>query len=245
MRACAVTDQKHLKLLIDFLNLKEDSSFYSAKRILRDSMLCRYILSFSESNMKFSLLTREEVAKVEDGRDTSGYSLNRLRSEMASVDESITRTLLSKIATMKESIIFPEDINTETGLSGRDLFIQELFKAVKWFHAFMAGCESGRMDIGTLNEFKYTKGIVLEFKPSKNPMNPALSAAELLDVGDDIIERKLLCNFIYPFLFSGQGNLLSKIRRCRNCGAYFPAKRVSATFCGSKCRSAFYYENSH
>jgi hypothetical protein len=240
-----MTDQKRLTLIIDFLNLKADSPFSSAKKILQDSMLCWYILSFSELDAKFSLLTRAEVAKVEDERDTSQYSINRLYTEIAPVDGSMARTILGKIAIMKEGIVFPEDTDQATGQRGRELFVRELFKAVKWFQAFMAGCEAGRMDIKTLNEFKYTEGVTMEFKPSKNPMNPALSAAQLLDTGDDIIERKVLCNFVYPFLFSGQGNELSKVRRCRNCGTYFLGKRVSATFCGSKCRGAFYYKNSN
>ena len=240
-----MTDQKRLALITEFLNLQADSPFSSAKKILQESMLCRYILSFSGSGLKFSLLTREKVMAVDDNRDTSRYSINRLLSEMAPADETMKHSLLGKAAAMKEGIIFPEDTDQTTGLRGRELLVQELFKAVVWFQAFMAGCEAGRMDTGTLNEFKYTKGVILEFKPSKNLMNPALSAAQLLDTQDDIIERKVLCNFVYPFLFSGQGNELSKVRRCRNCGTYFLGKRVSATFCGSKCRGAFYYENSH
>ena len=238
-----MTDQKRLTLIIDFLNLKADSSFAYAGKILQESMLCRYILSFANSDRKFSLLTREEATKIDDDRDTSRRSVNRLHTEIAPVDESATQTILGSLWAEKEGIIFPEDADAETELRGRDLLIRELSKAVKWFQAFMAGCEAGRMDIGALNEFKYTKGVIMEFKPSKNPMNPALSAAQLLDTGDDIIERKVLCNFIYPFLFSGQGNELSKVRRCRNCGTYFLGKRISATFCGNKCRSAFYYEN--
>ena len=239
-----MTDQQHTQLIIDFLNLEADSPFPDAKRILQESMLCRYILSFSASDKKFSLLARKEVAEVEDERDSSRTSLATLRTETAPVAETGRRSLIGKIAAMREGIIFLEDIDPETGMRGQDLLMRELFNAVEWFQVFMAGCASGRMDVGTLNKFKYTKGVVMEFIPSRNPMNPALSVAELFDTGDDIIERKLLCNFIYPFLFSGQGNELSKIRRCRHCGAYFLGKRVSATFCSSKCRGAFYYEQS-
>ena len=239
-----MNEQQRIQLITDFLNLKADSPFSAAKRILQESMLCRYILSFSSSDRKFSLLTREEVAGVKDDQDSSRASLDRLRSEIAPVDETKRRSLIDETMAMKEGIVFPEDTDATTGIRGQDLFMRELFTAVMWFQTFMAGCESGRMDIGTLNEFKYTKGIVMEFKPSKNPMNPALSAAELFDTGDDIIEKKVLCNLVYPFLFAGQGNELSKIRRCRHCSTYFLGKRVSATFCGSQCRGAFYYENS-
>lgn len=235
--------QRRLTLIMDFLNLEADSPFLSVANLLQDGMLCRYILSFANSNRKFSLLTREEVSLIEDSRDSSHWSINRLRREIAPVDENVGHTILTRIATKKEGIIFPEDI-VNTGIRGHDMFVRELFSVVEWFRIFMAGCESGRMDIGTLNEFKYTKGVIMEFKLSRNPMNPALSVAQLFDTGDDIIERKLLCNLIYPFLFSGQGNELSKVRRCRNCGRYFLGKRISATFCGSKCRGTFYYAHS-
>jgi hypothetical protein len=235
-----MSNQQRLQWILDFLNLKADSPFPYVKEVLRESLLCRYILSLARSGKKFSLLTRQEVAEAKDSQEASRLGLDRLRWEASPDDENKIQTFLGR----KEGLIFPEDIDTATGMPGQDIFVMELLKVVEWFRTFMAGCESGRMDVGTLNEFKYTKGVIMEFKPSRNPMNPDLSAAELLDMGDDIIERKLLCHLIYPFLFSGQGQELSKIKRCRRCGVYFLGKRVSASFCGSQCRGAFYYENS-
>jgi len=235
-----MNNPQRLKWILDFLNLKADSPFRHAKRVLRESSLCRYVLESARTDRKFCLLTRREVAEAEDSQETSRQSLAWLRREVRPAEANEIKTFLG----MNEGLIFPEDVDAVTGSLGQDLLVTELFKAVEWFRAFMAGCEAGRMDVGTLNEFKFTRGLLMEFRPSRNPMNPELSAAELLDMGDDLIERKLLCHLIYPFLFSGQGHELSKVRRCRRCGIYFLAKRVSAAFCGSQCRGSYYYENS-
>ncbi|CAK7043028.1 MAG: hypothetical protein DELT_02909 [Desulfovibrio sp.] len=237
-------DQCRLKQLCDFINIEKETPFSSALKVLRDSRVCRYLLHISGQDREFSLLTRKEARDAHEESDVHRPSLSRLKSALTANIPENHRTLLTDFSDLKERIVFPDDIEDATGRCGQELFMAALFQTVKWFRSFMAGCESGHMDIKTLNEFKYTKGFILEFQPSGNPMNPALSAAELYDTGDDVIERKLLCNFIYPFLFSNQGSELTKVRRCRNCGTYFIGKRVSATFCGTKCRNTYYYEHS-
>jgi hypothetical protein len=239
-----VSYQDTLKQLVDFLNIQEETPFPDALKILWDSRVCRYLLHVTGQDHVFSLLTRQEARDAQDESDVHRPSLNILKSASAADGPARHRSLLTDYSDVKERIVFPDDIEEKTGMRGQQLFMEALFQAVEWFRNFMAGCESGHMDIKTLNDFKYTKGLVMEFQPSKNPMNPALSVAELYDTGDDIIERKLLCNFMYPFLFSGQGSELTKVRRCRNCGMYFIGKRVSATFCGTKCRNTYYYEHS-
>ena len=236
--------QHRLTQLSNFLNITEKTPFPDALKILRAGQLCRYLMRISGEDKEFSLLTRQETYDAHEESDTHRPSLNMLKSALTADDPVQHRTVLTTFFDFKERIVFPDDIEDATGRHGQELFMAALFQTVEWFRSFMAGCESGHMDIQALNEFKHTKGVVMTFQPSRNPMTPAFSVAELYDTGDDVIERKLLCNFIYPFLFSGQGSELMKVRRCRNCGLYFIGKRVSATFCGTKCRNTYYYGQS-
>ena len=236
-----MSEQQRLTAILAFLNLGPDAPFEQAKNTLQATGLCRYLLQTSGMGISFSLLTREEVKAVDDPRPASQASLQALR-QAVSVPAGGGSLLTGP------AVVFPEDGPAGSGVqpdvSGRLRFVQALHGTVEWFRTFMAGCERGRMDIRTLNAFPYSQGLVMAFAPSKNPMNPALEPAELYDLGDDLLERKLLYTFVYPFIFSGQGGELAKVRRCRNCDTYFLGRRVSATFCGSKCRGAFYYEHS-
>lgn len=237
-------EQNSLNLLINFLNIKNTTSFACVLPILRTSRICRYVFCMAGEKKKFSLLTRQEVLDAHEENDIHRPHLNTLKLALVNNDPTTKKSLLTNFSSIEEDIVFPEDIERISGVLGQHLFMKSLLRAVEWFQHFMAGCEAGYIDVQTLNDFKFTKGFIMEFQPSKNPMNPMLSVAELYDTGDDIIERKLLCNFIYPFLFSGQGSELMKVRKCRYCGTYFIGKRISATFCRTKCRNSYYYEHA-
>ena len=108
----------------------------------------------------------------------------------------------------------------------------------------MLGCSAGVVDVATLNKYKCTRALILEFQQTKNTMNPVLSPIGWRDGSknsDGTIERLILSSWIYPFLFTANGEELSKIRRCRQCGIFFKGIRLSAAFCTTKCRMAWNY----
>ena len=98
------------------------------------------------------------------------------------------------------------------------------------------------MNVDTLNTYRSYHEPRLEFRLAKDPMNPVLTPMALPESDmDDIIERKIITTWIYPFIFTGNGGELSKVRCCRHCGRYFASARQSAIFCDAKCRAAHHY----
>ena len=230
-----------LQNMIRFLNFPEDAPFETMRDFLQKAELCRYELILSEDDQKsYSLYTKQEVL----ARRAEGLPVGLWLTEAATpIDENKTYTLLTDPAFARERVVFPEPgDNSETGGIAR--FRQAFRSALTWFQNFMAGCAAGSMDIETLNTHKTSRKLIMEFRPSKDPMNPILAPIGMSeDELDGDIKRRMLAVWVYPFIFAGNGRELSKVRRCQHCGTYFLGQRVSATFCTSKCRMAHYYAN--
>ena len=225
------------------LNMTDGIKFAAMKAFLRQTKLCTYLLRLAEEKTEYSLLTRQEAFESEHSRIDTLSQINLLYTAAIKHWEKETPKSILSMAGLEsaKNIIFPDD--QVNGSFGAEMAVQAFMRIVAWFRVFMSGCANGTIDVDTLNRFKHVKGVVLEFRPAKNSMTPALTVAELHNTGDDVIERKILSHFIYPFIFSGQGNDLAKIKKCRQCGAWFAGVRLSATFCGSKCRNTFHYAN--
>lgn len=232
-----------LQSILRFLNFPEDATFMDMREFLLETGLCRFELKLSGNESEtYSLYSRQAVlARKAEGLPV-GFDISLAA---APVDESKAHTLLSDPKDSRERIVFPDDgpddgDGSESGETAR--FRRAFRSAVGWFRLFMAGCASGVVDVETLNKFRTTRKLIMEFKGTKDPMNPILvPVGKIEDEPDDIIERRILAEWIYPFIFTDNGHELSHVHRCRNCGAYFLGKRASATFCTTKCRMAHYY----
>ncbi len=234
-----MTFNELLQNMLRFLNFPEDAPFKDTRDFLQKAGLCRYELILSEGeNKSYSLYSKQEALE----RQARGMPVGSwLLSAAAPMDENKAHTLMTDPKIARERVVFPEDgDDSETGGSAR--FRQAFRAALAWFQEFMAGCASGSMDIETLNSHRTIRKLILEFRPSKDPMNPILAPIGMPEEEfDDDIKRRMLALWIYPFIFTGNGRELSKIRRCQHCGAYFLGRRVSATFCTTKCRMARHY----
>lgn len=225
--------RKTIKTILAILNMREDSSFAGLSKFLRQAGLCDYLLITDNGQKIFSLFTMREAEKLEVKVYQEGGPIPPTEPGMLQLEQR-----LRKIApNMRLQIIFPEDM----GQSGGQQAVRAFHQVANWFRAFINGCMAGRMDIAVLNRFKQTRGLVLEFTASANPLRPQLSVAELNHTSDDLIERKILSTLIYPFIFSQKGGELARIRQCRRCGVYFKAARLSASYCSNKCRMEFHY----
>ena len=234
-----MTFQDLLQTILRFLNFPEDASFADMRNFLLETGLCRYYLILSENEDKYySLYSRQEVL----ARKAEGLPLDHCLSDAVEIiDENKTYSPLSDPRYAQERVVFPEDgDDSETG--GATRFRKAFRSAVSWFRLFMAGCASGVVDTDTLNKFGSTRKLLMRFKNSKDPLNPILvPIGKGKEDMDDIIQRRVLTEWVYPFIFTDNGLELSRVRRCRNCGTYFLGRRASATFCTSKCRMAHYY----
>ncbi len=233
------TQKELLQTILRFLNFSEDATFSDMRDFLLETGLCRYELILSESeNKSYSLYSRQEVL----AREAEELPVNITLSQAAEpVDESKPYTLLTDPRFARERVIFPEDgDDSESGGTAR--FRKAFRSVISWFRLFMAGCASGVVDVETLNRFRTTRKLIMEFKAAKDPLNPILiPIGERKGELDDIIERRILAEWVYPFIFTDSGHELARVHRCRNCGQYFLGKRASATFCTTKCRMAHYY----
>ena len=216
-----------LAMIVDFLNLENVRDVDTIKKFLVGSSLCDGELFLAEKSdpKYFGLATREAAIK------DPNHTLNWYTTEPP-------KSLLGR-----PDVIFLDDVDSETGLSGEQRFIELFSEVVLWFQRFMATCEAGQMDVATLNRFKSTKSLVFVFEPSSNKLNPSLKVIAQNEPFDERIEVRILNKFIYPIIFSNAGKELLKIKRCRYCRRYFLGKRLSATFCSDTCRGGFHYAN--
>ena len=221
--------------MLTFLNLPEEATLEDMRRFLQGAGLCHDELILGDDENKiYSLYTKAELSRRKERGDQVSFALSQT---MEPVIEGKTYTLLSDPAYDRERVIFP-DVDDSAA-------VKQAFRSlVRWFQTFMLGCSAGVVDVATLNEYRCTRALILEFQPTKNAMNPLLVPVgwreELRNV-DGVIQRMILSEWIYPFLFTANGDALSKIRRCRQCGTFFKGQRLSATFCTTKCRMAWNY----
>ena len=221
--------------MLAFLNFPKTASVEGIRKFLQEEGLCRdeLILGDVENNI-YSLYSKKEI----EARKAQGeYVSLPLLQAVEPVDEGNTHTLLTDPAYCRERVIFPDE---DDGAALKQAFDS----VIRWFQTFMLGCSAGVVDVATLNKYKCTRALILEFQQTKNTMNPVLSPIGWRDGSknsDGIIERLILSSWIYPFLFTANGEELSKIRRCRQCGIFFKGIRLSAAFCTTKCRMAWNY----
>ena len=167
-----MTFNELLHSMIKFLNFPKDASFEDMRNFLQEAGLCRYefILPGDDAN-SHSLYTKQEVLT----RQAEGFPVGSWLSQAVEpVAESKTYTLLTDPKFARESVIFPEDgDDSETGGTAR--FRQAFRSVVIWFQDLMAGCAAGNVDIEALNTHRTTHKLIMEFRPSKDPMNPILA----------------------------------------------------------------------
>lgn len=232
-----MSDNQLIGEMLEFLNFPEDPSLEDIRSFLIKHGFCHdeLVLTEDEGEGRFySLFTRQEVLTraVEGKKVSMSLSLATMP-----IDENRTSSLLADPQYYRDRVVFPEDDNA--------LPLKEAFRCVvTWFQTFMAGCTAGVMDVTTLNTFKTTRKLVLEFQVTKDRMNPVLAPIGLREDGLSLtIERAILLSWIYPFILNGNGKELAKMRRCRQCGKFFLGVRLSAAFCSTKCRMAYNYAN--
>lgn len=222
--------------MLEFLNFPEDASLEEIRSFLIKHDFCNDELVLTEDERSpYSLFTREEILE----RKAKGIKVSMYLS-LATEPKDENRSSSFIVGLMKEDserVKFPEDDNS--------LALKQAFRTVvTWFQTFMAGCTAGVMDVATLNRYKTTRALIMEFRATKDRMNPVLAPVGLRDDGIDLpIERAIILSWIYPFIFSGNGKELTKMRRCRQCGNFFMGVRLSAAFCSTKCRMAYNYAN--
>ncbi|MDL2226529.1 hypothetical protein LJB86_02600 [Deltaproteobacteria bacterium OttesenSCG-928-M10] len=222
--------------MLELLNFPENPSLEDMRSFLIKYGFCHDELVLTEDESRYySLLTRQEVLDRKASNAKVSYALSLATDP---IDENRTYSILAgSPKEYRECVKFPEDDDA--------LALKQAFKKVMvWFQTFMAGCTAGVMDVATLNKYKTTRALIMEFRPTKDPMNPLLAPVGLRDDGFDLpIERAIILSWIYPFIFSGNGKELAKMRRCRQCGKFFLGVRLSAAFCSTKCRMAYNYAN--
>lgn len=227
--------KKLYQSILTLLNFSETPSLEAIRAFLQHEGLCLDALILDDDkNTIYSLYTQEEVKTRKARGEYVSLPLSLAAEPEA---ESHPPTLLSDPAFYQERVLFP---STDDGA-----MLQQAFHSVVcWFRAFMLGCSAGVIDVATLNKYKSTRALILEFQQTKNTMNPVLSPVgwrEDAKLYTSSVERAILSAWIYPFIFTATGEELSKIRRCRQCGTFFVGIRLSATFCTTKCRMAWNY----
>ena len=221
--------------MLAFLNFPENVSVVKVRKFLQDEGLCQdELILGDEENTIYSLYSQKEV----EARKARGepVSLSLLQA-MKPVEDGKTYSLLTDPAYYRERVIFPD---ADEGAALKQAFSS----VVHWFQTFMLGCSAGVVDVAALNKYKCTRALILEFQQTKNTMNPLLSPVGWREgprTFDGGIERLILSSWNYHYLFTANGEELSKIRRCRQCGTFFKGIRLSAAFCTSKCRMAWNY----
>lgn len=227
--------QNLFQSMITFLNFPEDASIEDIRHFLQGEDLCHDKFIFGDDEGKiYSLYTKAELAT----RTVRGERVSlELSAAAEPAEDGKHRTLLIDPTYYRECVIFPD---ADGGAALRQAFRS----LVSWFQTFMLGCSAGVLDVATLNKYRCVRALVMEFQQTKNTMNPVLSPVgwrKDLKNFDGVTQRMILSEWIYPFVFTANGEALSKIRRCRQCGTFFKGIRLSAIFCTTKCRMAWNY----
>ena len=241
-----MTIEELIHNILAFLNFPEEATFIDIRNFLLEKNLCRFALIVGDDkDNHYSLFSKDEILASQ----SQGLAVSLPLSQATCIiNETQTPTLLADPAYYQKRVIFPATATATTTAPGPgdegDTLPQAFRNVIRWFQTFMLGCSAGVMDVPTLNRFKSTRKMVLEFKQTKDSMNPILSPVEMLEDGmDEPLEQKILSSWIYPFIFMNSGGTLAKIRRCRQCGNFFKGARLHATFCTTKCRMGWNYAN--
>lgn len=229
--------EQYIQNILDFLNFPEDASFEDIRNYLLEKEFCRFELVVKNDEETFhSLFFRHEVQE----RQAAGLPVSvPLSQAIRPVDDKQTYSLITDPAYYREHVIFPDPAPAgDGGAACKAAF----YTVVRWFQTFMLGCSAGVIDVATLNRFKSTRRLILEFRQTRDAMNPILLPIGMEEnTVDGLLEQKILTSLIYPFIFNSAGDALARIKRCRQCGRFFHGVRLHASFCSTKCRMAWNY----
>lgn len=225
-------NQERIESLTTLLNMappnvhefKQDISEYiKVRNILRDTNLCySAIISSSSLGGPVLIYTREEAQKI-------------LATESVGPNPNLPYYLKTA---------FSSDVEKNT-----PVFLDEANENFYWFmtsfvnklRSFVDKCIAGHIDTTFLNTHLSWEDHTAEFSATSNPMRPIFCPSLPSAYGEDWEIEKALCyRILYPLVLDPKAPL-TKIKCCRNCGKYFIAKRLSATFCSDKCRGAYHY----
>ena len=109
---------------------------------------------------------------------------------------------------------------------------------------FLENCQSGVLDLLWL---KKHLGMMLdehmEIATTGNKWRPVIRpnmSSLPLEFGAYMRKREIL----FP-VFSGKGEMFSKIKKCDNCQALYVPKSRKRRFCGDKCKNEYHYRVAH
>ena len=211
----------------DYSGPAHDWSYKDTMNFLREKGLVKFFAKFYRGRVEFSVFSRSEIKSYINkmGEDTP----HEIKSLGTSIDTGVRAG---------HHVVFPEDSSVAYGGG----FLNEFRLMLISLQEFFDKLSDGFIDIVELNKHFYDESSFFEFKQTQNPLKPTLSITR----GENYstLNRTIFDRYIYPRLFGGQVQELTKIRKCRNCGLYFLSKRLSATFCSDKCRGAFHHANS-
>jgi hypothetical protein len=124
---------------------------------------------------------------------------------------------------------------------GADLLRSALKKSQTRYEKFIEGCMARDLDLKFLNDALNDISPDLRFFPNQeNIFKPTLQySKQILVTLEDHIDLSILTVFL-----KGDGEFLQKIKKCEQCGGYFPYKRESAKFCSKECKRDFHNKRS-
>lgn len=227
-----MNDRSDLNDLIELLNLVDvlappkEETCKKVMGFLREKKLVKFIL-YGYRRKHFSVFSRDEV------QDYVNNIGDNIPFEMKMIHDDLNKSPHEDSYTF-----FPEDSSPY----GSD-FLREFNDILFNLDLFFDKLNSGFIDIVELNKHFYDMDSQYEFRQTNNPLKPTL---EILR-GDNCfctLDVLIFDRYIYPKIFSGKSQELTKVKKCRNCGDYFLGKRLSAIFCSDKCRGAFHHANS-
>lgn len=222
--------QEMLEQVITLLNLMppmpyehEDSLEFAlhVRNVLKDANLC-YCCVGVTGEKKIIIYTREEAEALVKVITDIPYLLKKALNpdkgdELYFLDDEMN--------------IFTAHFN----------FLQRIVHFVDTLRKFIDKCIVGHVDISFLNKYLDIEDVIVEFSPTNNAMRPVVCPRLPNYHAEDWGLEKALCiRWLYPLVLDYKVPL-AKIKCCKNCGKYFIAKRLSATFCSDKCRGAFHY----
>ena len=220
-------NQERLDHFITLLNLAPPQAYDLAQDIteyirirdaLRAANICYCVLFKKEHPL--IIYTREEALAIFGQDSNAPYEVRR-----AFAEEEV-----------EHQPIFLDETKVE--------FWSYIIHFVIKIRTFADKCIAGHVDTTFLNTHLNWEDHEAEFSATSNPMRPIFCPTLPSAHGEDWGAEKALCyRILYPLVLDPKAPL-TKIKCCRNCGKYFIAKRLSATFCSDKCRGAYHYAAS-
>ena len=217
-------NQERLEHFVNLLNLapplaydlpQDISEYIKIRDSLRAANICYCVLFKKEHPI--IIYTREEAMAIFGQGSDAPFEVKRAFSEEE----------------VEHRPIFIDEAKSE--------FYHHIVHFINKIRAFADKCIVGHVDISFLNKYLDIEDVIVEFSPTNNAMRPVVCPRLPNYHAEDWGLEKALCiRWLYPLVLDYKVPL-AKIKCCKNCGKYFIAKRLSATFCSDKCRGAFHY----